>query len=232
VTVTEVRPATGNWVATLYRHRSWLWLVPAVPGAVLALLVTAVLPADSTLDNLGEWAFKLSPFVLAVFAVALLPRGRFGPVPVVLAVIVYMGYLDTAMVTRILKFGRAPTDAAFAPIYQFELFTATFVVLFGLLAYRMGGARTASVLKLGVAAILVVISGLNDLTFWATYDWPNGRPDVFAWASHMIVFTGGPPVPLTATVFVVVHLALAGAVLTVPLGRWVDSRVAPHLGVG
>lgn len=88
--VTEVRPATGNWVAALYRHRSWLW---PVPGAVLALLVTAVLPADSTLDNLGEWAFKLSPFVLAVLAVALLPRGRFGPVLVVLGVIVYTTFV-------------------------------------------------------------------------------------------------------------------------------------------
>jgi hypothetical protein len=230
VTVTQARPSTGpGWVGALYRRRAWLWLVPAVPAVVLVGLIMVVLPPDQKLDNIAEWAFKLSPFVLAALTVALLPRWRFGPALLVLAVIVYMGYLDTGMVLRILDYGDVPEaeqQANFQNVYQFELFTATFVVLFGLLAYRFAGARTTSVLKLGVASILVVISGLNDLTFWLTYDWPDGRPPVLRWASHIIVFVGGPPSVATAVVFMVVHLVLAGVVIALPIGRAVDRALA------
>jgi hypothetical protein len=226
VTVTEHR--TG-WVVALFQRRSWLWLVPAVPAVTLVLLIMVIMPPEQTLQNVGDWAFRLSPFVLAVLTVSLLPRGRFGPALVVLGMVVYMGYLDTGIVLRILKLANAPDseqEALFEHVYQFELLIATFIVLFGLFAYRMGGARTTSVLKVGVASILVVISGLNDLTFWLTNDWPDGRPEVLRWASHMIVFVGGPPSVATAVVFLVVHLALAAAVLALPLGRMVDRAVS------
>jgi len=215
-------------VRVLYRNRAWLWLVPAVPAVILAGLIMVALPPDQKLDDVAEWLFRLSPFLLAVLAVSLVPRNRFSPALLVLAVLVYMGFLDTEMVLRILAYGDAPQadqGSAFRSIYQFELFTVTFVVLFALLALRLGGARTTTVLKVGVAAVLVVISGLNDFTFWATYSWPDGRPDRFEWASHMIIFLGGPPTPLAAAVFTVVHLALACAVLTLPLERWTDRML-------
>ncbi len=232
MTVTEPAPVTersGGWISALYRRRGWLWLVAAVPTAALALLIMVVLPPEQTLQNLGDWAFRLSPFVLAVLTVALLPRWTFGPGLIVLAVVFYMGFLDTGMVLRILELANAPDEeqqALFEGVYQFELLTATFIVLFALFAYRMAGARTANVLKVGVASILVVISGLNDLTFWLTNDWPDGRPEVLRWASHIIVFVGGPPSVATAVVFMVVHFVLAAAVLLVPLGRIVDQALA------
>ena len=237
MTATEMAPgetgSAGGWVAALYRRRAWLWVVPAVPTAVLVLLLMVVLPPEQTLRNLADWAFRLSPFVLAVLTVALLPRWRFGPALLVLGIIVYMGFLDTEMVLRILDLANAPDseqEALFEHVYQFELFTATFVVLFVLLAYRMAGARTTSVLKVGVASVLVVISGLNDLTFWLTNDWPDGRPEELRWASHIIVFVGGPPSAATAVVFLAVHLVLAGVVLALPLGRSVDRAVARSKG--
>lgn len=234
MTVTEEArpnaPARDGWVGALYRRRSWLWLVPTVPAVVLVLLIMVVMPPEQTLGNVGDWAFRLSPFVLAVLAVSLLPKGRFGAALIVLGVFVYMGYLDTGMVLRILDLANAADEdqqAVFEHVYQFEIFIATFIVLFGLFAYRMAGARTVSVLKVGVASILVVISGLNDLTFWLTNDWgPDGRPAVLRWASHIIVFVGGPPSVLTAWVFLAVHLALAGVVLALPLGRLVDQALA------
>jgi hypothetical protein len=215
-------------IVALYRRRRWLWLAAAVPAAVLAGLILVVLPPKQTLGNLADWAFRLSPFALAVLTVALLPRWRFGPALLLASTFVYIGGLDTVGVLRILAFGEAPPadqSAAFEPIYQFELLTATFVVLSGLLAYRLGGARTAAVLKLGVAALLVVISGLNDVTFWLTYHWPHGRPDHFDWASHIAVFVGGSPGVATAIVFMIVHCGLAIAVMFVPLGRIVDRAV-------
>lgn len=223
-----------NWVQALYRNRSWLWVVPAVPAAVITLLVMVVLPPDQTLDNLGEWAFKISPFVLAVLAVALFPRVRMGPALIVLAVVGYMSYLDTEFVMRIQTYGRqaATVDGSFQPIYQFELFITTFIVLFALMAYRLGGARTSTVLKTGIAAVLIVVSGLNDLTFWALNDvWSAGvRPTELAWASHIIVFLGGPPSVAAAVVFMLTHVALAALVLALPVGRWVDRALGVRGG--
>lgn len=218
-----------GWAGALYRRRSWLWLVPAIPAVLITLLVMVVLPPDQTLDNLGDWLFKVSPFVFAVATVALFPRTKAGPALIVLAVFVYMSYLDTELVMRVQAFARtsATDDNAFQPVYQFELFVTTFIVLFGLLAYRLGGGRTANVLKAGIASILVVISGVNDLTFWALNDvWSAGsRPTELKWASHMIVFLGGPPSVPAAVAFMAVHLVLAAAVLALPLGRWINRAL-------
>ncbi|RSD20323.1 hypothetical protein EIY87_15235 [Amycolatopsis eburnea] len=213
-------------VAALYRRRQWLWLVAAVPAVVTTLLIMVVLPPDQTLDNVGDWAFKLCPFVFAVLTVSLFPRGRFGPALIVFAVFVYMSYLDTELVMRVQGFARSP-DQDFQPVYQFELFVTTFIVLFALLAYRLGGGRTANVLKVGIASILVVISGVNDLTFWALNDvWAAGtKPTELKWASHMIVFLGGPPSVPAAVAFMAVHLVLAAIVVALPVGRWVSVRV-------
>ncbi|WP_197321940.1 hypothetical protein [Saccharomonospora sp. NB11] len=232
-TTAPTPPATsetgGALIRALYRHRGWLWLVFAVPAAVLALLIMVVLPPDQTLDNVGEWLFKISPFLFAVPAVALFPKVKAGPALLALAVIAYMSYIDTEMVLRIQEYGRTvDTDpGAFEPVYQFELFIVTFIVLFALLAYRLGGARTTTVLKTGIASILLVIAGINDLTFWALNEvWSAGsRPDALAWASHIVVFVGGPPSVVTAVVFMLVHVALAVAVLLLPLGRWVDRAL-------
>jgi hypothetical protein len=207
----------------LHAGRRWLWVAAAVPAAVLAGLIMVVLPPDQTLDNLAEWLFKLSPFLLAVVAVATFPRGRFGPALVVIGVLGYMSYVDTALILRVLSYG---DTGKFSVVYQFQLFVVTFIVLFGLLAFRLGGARTATVLKVGAAGVLIVISGLNDLTFWAMNDWSDGRPDTLDWASHISVFTGGPPSVATAVVFLVVHLVLAGVVVALPVERWVDDRLA------
>ncbi len=186
----------------------------AVPAVVTALAIMVILPPDQTLDNVVDWAFKLCPFLFAVATVALFPRTKWGPALIVLAVFVYMSYLDTELVMRI-------------QAYQFEMFFVTFIVLFGLMAYRLGGGRTANLLKTGVAAILVVISGANDLTFWALNDvWSAGsKPTELKWASHMIVFLGGPPSVPAAVAFMVAHLALAAVVVALPVGRWVDRAL-------
>jgi len=59
-------------------------------------------------------------------------------------------------------------------------------------------------------------------------DWgTDGRPSTLDWASHIIVFTGGPPSVTAAVVFLLVHLALAAAVVAAPVEKWVDRRLAP-----
>lgn len=212
----------------LSRAPGWLWLVPAVVGLVLTVLIMVVLPADRTVDNVGELLLRLSPLCAAVVAVALFPQGRWAPLLVAAGVLSYMGLVDTAYVLRTFEFvdsAVAGAEDGFARFYQFTLFVNAFTVLFALFAFRLGGASTARTFKAGVAGILIVISGLNDVTYWLLADWPDGRPARLEWASHIEVFIGHPPSVTEAVVFLVIHLALASGVLLLPWDRWRTSVV-------
>jgi len=219
-------PRTGSWpsrVAGRLSAAGWLWVIPAVAGVLLTVLIMVVLPADRTVDNVGELLLRLSPLCAAVAAVAMFPRGKWGAILVAAGVLCYMGLVDTVYVIRTFEFidsAASGADDGFARFYQFTLFVNAFTVLFALFAFRLGGASTASTGKAGVAGILIVISGLNDLTYWLLADWPGGRPARLEWASHIEVFVGHPPSVIEAAVFLAVHLLLAAGVLLLPLARW------------
>lgn len=208
----------------------WLWLAPAAAGGVLTALIMLILPADRTLHGLGDFLLKVSPLVCAVATIAFFPRrpGLAVLLPL-LSVIVYFGYLDSAFFIQVDRLAQAAQDHAeqvqFSSYYRFSIFANAFVVLAVVFAFRMGGATTAQVLKLGSAGILVLLSGLNDLTMWAMYDWPGGtRPDTFDWASHVSIFLGRDPALADMLVFALVHLVLIVAILRLPLERWIPSR--------
>ncbi|MFY1693722.1 hypothetical protein [Plantactinospora sp. WMMB782] len=209
---------TGRRPALL-RH---LWWLPALAGGALTVLIMVVLPPDRTIDSAAEVLFKVSPLLFAVLAIAGFPR-RPGLGMALLGVLVvgYMGVLDTFNVKHIFDYAEAADqDAAFPELYQFTIFMNAFTVLAVLFAYRLGGAATDRVLKVGLAAVLVVVSGLNDLAFYYTNSWADGRPDRLHWASHISVFVGGPPSPTVAILFCAVHLVLAGVILLLPVRRW------------
>lgn len=200
------------------------WLLPAAAAAGLTLLIMGVLPADRTIDNVFEWAFRISPVCFAVVAIALFPQ-KSGRNLVLLALLIvgYMGVLDTFIITRILEFvDAADKGAAFPRLYQMTIFLDAFVVLAITLGFRLGGGKTGKILRLGFAGTLVLVSGLNDLTFYYSYQWSDGRPARLTWASHITIFVGGTPTPTTAIVFCAVHLLLAAAVIVVPW--WVHRR--------
>lgn len=217
--VVQVRGTrTGPW-----RAPGWLWLVPTVVGVLLTVLIMLVIPADRTVDDVGELLFKLSPLCAAVVAVSLFPQGKWASILVVGGVLAYMGLVDTAYVLSTFEFvdsALAGTPDGFARFYQFTLFVNAFTVLFALFAFRLGGASTARTFKTGVAGTLIIISGLNDVTYWLLADWPEGRPDRLEWASHIEVFIGHPPSATEAVVFLAIHLALATGVLLAPWSRW------------
>lgn len=204
--------------------RRWWWLLPAAIGAALAYAIMVVLPADRTIDNVGEVLFKTAPLIFAVVALAFFPqRPGLGLILVGVLLVGYMGVVDTLNVHNIFGYAEsADQDAAFPKLYQWTIFVNAFTVLAVLFAYRMGGATAGRVLRAGIVGILVLISGLNDLTFYYTNDWNGPRPPRLNWASHIAVFVGGPPSATVAIVFCAVHLVLAAVVLALPLGRWVD----------
>jgi hypothetical protein len=208
----------------------WLWLAPAAVGGALTTLIMLVLPADRTLHGLPDFLLKVSPLVCAVLTIAFFPnRSGWSLVLPLVGVLVYFGYLDSAFfiqVDRLVDAAQADAvRAQFSSYYRFSIFVNAFVVLLSIFSFRMGGASTASVLKLGCAGILVLLSGLNDLTMWAMYDWPGGiRPETFDWASHVSIFLGHDPSLIDMLAFASVHLLLAIAVLRLPLKRWIPSR--------
>ena len=210
------------------RPDRWLWLLPAALGLAITLLIMIVLPPDRTLHGVGDFALKTSPLLLAVVTIALFPRegGRsFWLLP--LGFVFYLGYVDSASFVHV----SALIDAAvaqqggnqFPSYYRWAIFVNAFTVLFPLLAFRLGGASTAGTLKLGGAGVLLLLSGLNDLTMWAMYPWPEGRPDVFDWASHVSIFIGHAPRLPEMVAFLAVHLGLAGLILAAPLERWLRT---------
>jgi hypothetical protein len=205
--------------------RRWWWILPAAAGGAVALLIMVVLPPDRTVDNAGDVLFKVSPLILAVVAIAGFPQGaRLGLILLGTLVVGYMGVVDTLNIRHIFAYAEAAdADAAFPELYQFTIFVNAFTVLAVLFGYRLGGAPTDRVLKAGLAAVLVVISGLNDLTFYYSYDWPDGRPDRLGWASHIAVFVGGSPTVAVAIAFCAVHLGLAAVILALPVRRWLDK---------
>lgn len=202
----------------------WWWVLPAVLAGVTAVLFMVVLPPDRHVEAWYDVPVKVSPVVFAVFAIAGFPRlPRLGLALVVTTIIVFMGLVDTGYIIRIMAYGAAEDqEAAFPALYQFQLFVSAFVVLAVLFAYRLGGAATFRTLKAGLAGVLVMLSGLNDLTAWALDSWPGGRPETLFWASHIEVFLGRPPTPLMALAFCLVHLAVAAAILALPLQQWFD----------
>jgi hypothetical protein len=203
----------------------WWWVIPALLAGAAALLFMVVLPPDRHIDHWYDVPLKISPVVFAVFAVAGFPRRpRLGLVLVLVTIVVFMGFVDTGYIIRIMAYGAAPDqDAAFPKLYQFQLFVSAFVVLAVLFAYRLGGATTVRVVKAGLAGVLVMVSGLNDLTAWRFDTYPEGRPKTLFWASHIQVFVGGPPTPLVALAFCLVHLVVAVVILFLPLQRWLDQ---------
>jgi hypothetical protein len=209
---------------------NWIWLAPAVLGGALTALIMLVLPADRMLHGFGDFALKITPLVLAVATIALFPRRPAWSVVLPLAsIVVYMGYIDSAFSIQVDRLAEAAqmqsAKAQFSEYYRFSILANAFVVLSAVFAYRMGGAPSPRVLKLGCAGVLVLISGLNDLTMWAMYDWPGGvRPDTFDWASHVSIFLGHEPHLIDMLAFAWIHLTLIAAALHLPLERWIPDR--------
>ncbi|MGH2369243.1 MAG: hypothetical protein ACRDI2_13690, partial [Chloroflexota bacterium] len=214
------------------RLARWLWLVPGAVGLAITASIMLVLPPDRTLHGFGDFILKVSPLFLAVLTIAFFPRGGGASLGLVLlGFLFYLGYVDSAFVIQVTHL----VDAALAErageqfnaFYRFAIFVNAYTVLSAVLAYRLGGASAARVLKLGGAGILLLISGLNDLTMWAMYPWPDGqRPAVFSWASHVSIFFGHAPGLPEMLLFLAAHLLLIAFLLALPVQRWLDHATA------
>ena len=209
----------------------WLWLLPAALGLAITGLIMVVLPPDRTLHGVGDFALKTSPLLLAVLTIALFPpQGGRALWLLPLGFVFYLGYIDSASFLHVSAWIEAAVaeqgPSQFPNYYRWALFVNAFTVLFPLLAYRLGGASTVRTLKLGAVGVLLLLSGLNDLTMWAMYPWPEGRPELFDWASHVSIFLGHAPRLGEMVAFLAAHVGLAGLILAAPLERWLSPAAS------
>jgi hypothetical protein len=194
--------------------------------------LTLFVLAPTVVDGIPEFLFKITPLVAAVLAIALFPqKTTWSAWLLALAFIFYMGYIDSAFfiqIDRIIEAAIADTlQEHFPAFYTFNIFVNSFTILLAVFAYRLGGASAIRVIKLGLAGILVMISGLNDVTMWVMYPWPNGeQPLVFDWASHVEIFIGRPPTIYHMLAFLAVHLILIGLILWLPVDQWISRYQA------
>lgn len=188
--------------------------------AVLTLaatgLVLATTPQAKELTNVWTFFFYLVPFVLAVETVAAmrpdwLARGRLREVTML---VVFLGFMIFLVPNLFGQFNLQDFDR----FYHWMMITAPYMIISLGLALRLGGAGAATVRRFGYAALILMVSGLEDLF----YQIVNGLeiPDRWTWAQHMIVRLGGHvPSQSEAFVFIGVHVVLAVVVLTLPWHR-------------
>ncbi len=189
-------------------------------GAVLsAALVAVVLTKD--VDNLGIFLLSLVPFVLATEAIAVLPTRwvRHGQVQAALGVlaflVVYAGFVPR-------MFGSF-LDESFDGFYELVRVFTPYLILALALVLRLGGGQGRTVRRLSYAALLVMLSGLEDLMFWV---WQGeSPPELWTWADHITVRLGHVATLGEAVALMTVHLLLAAGMLLVP-DRWWDRLTA------
>ena len=91
---------------------------------------------------------------------------------------------------------------------------APLLILAFALHQRLGGSPAATVRRISYASILVMLSGLEDLSFWLWRGQPV--PQRWDWADHMTVRLGHVAGRTEAYVFIAAHLLAALAVLCWP----------------
>ncbi|MEV4131611.1 hypothetical protein AB0J72_05540 [Dactylosporangium sp. NPDC049742] len=186
-------------------------------GLVAATLVSGVLlvalaPDGKQLDSLWLFLAYLLPFVLATETIAALEPEwlRRWRLPEVVGVLTFTAVF-CGFVPRM--FDRVIADD-FEGFYSLVRVLAPLLILAFALHQRLGGSASATVRRICYASILVMLSGLEDLSFWLWRGQPV--PQRWDWADHMTVRLGHVASRTEAYVFIAAHLVAAVAVLCWP----------------
>jgi hypothetical protein len=199
--------------------------VALIAGAVtlaLAAFVYFGMPHSRNIAHLGEFLFKLTPFVAASIAIGWLHVGwaqrlKLHLILPPLCFVAFFAYF----VPKIFFYANLGAD--FGQLYYTMLILVPFIILTLVLMMRLGGAGRSTVLRMAAALILIQLSGIEDLAFLTVNDHTGTAyetiPEVWEWADHMTVRLGHPASKYEAYAFIATHLTAAVLVLALP-GRW------------
>ncbi|GAA3545616.1 hypothetical protein GCM10022419_027340 [Nonomuraea rosea] len=201
-------------------------LLAGAAAVALTALVRFVIPYEQEITSLWMLLVKLTPQIAACVAVAWLDvawarRLRLHLVALPAIFLAFLCYFvpQTFMTAMDMRDG----TAKFEDLYLHVVVFVPFLIIALVLCYRLGGGSREGVLRVGAAATILQMSGLEDLMAVLMNSRLNGVPELWDWATHMTVRLGHPATRTEAYAFIVVHVVLAVLVLALP--RSVPGRL-------
>jgi len=209
-------------MSTLDSKRSFLnraWLACFLLGAIGAVISWVAFPHEREKATLLQYLVFIATFVVLLGGVSLFPNEN------------KRLYLLLVVPILIFNLVLAPKLTFFAENHQYPRFyTMFFSVLYPMflasicMAYRLGGGRPGTTMKIGVIGVLVLFSGVMDYMWFILnkVDYATGATSI----PHVEVFVGHVPSEPGMWAFIGVHFALAVALALAPLDRLLGDRTA------
>jgi hypothetical protein len=185
---------------------------------LLAMACTAVVLLwvndKATVESIWEIVIKLVTFALALLAIANIPAHQFkAPWSMLLVFLNFMAIFCFFIPRLFFYYWEQNWDG----YYLTSQALVPFIILSLGFAFRIGGARVKDVLVFGAVAIVVMLSGIEDLMYVLINPHTDPRfttiPDEFWWAAHMTVRAGKVLSKYEAFAFIAVHWVVAGLIL-------------------
>lgn len=198
--------------------QKYLWLVSMAIGGVGALLIWFFLPHQSQIDEFWWLIVKFVVFFAAVLGVSFFPNKlKFG---YILAALPFFPFL-MLIIPRASYYGIFGTLDTPA---QGEMYTNLYFLCYPLIimsvafAHRLGGGKPGQSIKICVAGILLIFSGLLDLSF----NTANGRPlaESLDYAYHIIILFGRALTWKEGLAFCLAHLPVIAIIIALPMDKW------------
>ena len=192
---------------------------------VLAVIIYFSFSHGREIENIWVFLLKLIPYFTALVAIAYLPREWWANkkmerlfIPGIFLVVFCF------FVPKI--FFNADN---FPDMYFYMLVMTPFLMLGFMLCYRLGGGNREMIFRIGIAMMLLMLSGLEDLAFVTLNDHtdPRWNPIPEVWDTpHIEVFFGRPPTKNEVFAFIAIHVSLALLVLFFPFKRFFSSKTS------
>jgi hypothetical protein len=199
-------------------HRGWLGFLAV--GGVGSAVVWLLLPHDSEIDTIWLPLFKVAIFGCLLLAIALAPnRSRLGYLAAIAPFLLFLGYV----IPRISYFTFFGGTVTTNPPLTGEKYTFLYLLLYpGIvlsvcLAYRLGGGRAGTTIKIGLTGVLLIFSGFLDVL------WPLVNPvplPATIQAQHFKILLGRFATYQEAVALTLAHVPLLVLVNLLPLNRW------------
>ena len=201
--------------------QKYLWLIALTLGGAGALFVWLCLPHQSQIEQIWWLVVKFAVYFLVVIGISFFPnKMKFSHLLCCLPFFPLLMYIiPRASFYGI--FGTLNTPA------QGEMYTNLYLLLYPLcimaiaFAYRQGGGKPGQCIKICVVGILLIFSGLLDLSF----DIANGRElqATLDYAYHIIVVVGRALTWKEGVVFCLCHVPVIVIILLLPLDKWFEK---------
>ncbi|RFU37575.1 hypothetical protein DZF91_32200 [Actinomadura logoneensis] len=226
---TSTESSSGGEALQPFLRANGVTLIAGAVAAVLGGIIWFALPHEHDITSLWVFLFKLTPFAAGAVAVAYLDQAwarrlRLPEIAIPACFLVFFCFF----VPRMFFVAKKPGSE----LYYTVLTLVPFIILALALAYRIGGGKRGTTLRLCAALLLLQLSGLEDFAFLTVNHHTDPAwtpiPKVWKWADHMKVFLGHYPTKGEAYAFITVHVILALAVLFVPArtvrAAWTKAR--------